>query len=142
MLLTDLLHVITQPKPTTPVVGELGGIPVSMPRSFVRFVEYDKSPHFMAKNKEDKPQRTPLSRLRSFGFEVRYPDIDPKQVKTKEEKNNHTTMWMSVGVTTREYYGSTGDKSLENKKNIILIKTRHVLRGVLFINPSPLKPMV
>jgi hypothetical protein len=102
-------------KPTGPVIGDLGGVLVAIPRSFARFVEYDADPHFMKKKRWSAPERTFESRLRSFGFEVRYPDMSSVEEKTPAEKDIHTTMWMRVGISTGEDYGV--DTSLDNHKN-------------------------
>ncbi|MGD9169495.1 MAG: hypothetical protein PVI97_05465 [Candidatus Thiodiazotropha sp.] len=102
-------------KSNDPVVGDLGGVSVAIPRSFARFVEYDAVPHFKERKGWSAPERTFQSRLRSFGFEVRYPDMASVEVKTPEEKDIYTTMWMRVGITTGEYYGV--DESLDNHKN-------------------------
>jgi hypothetical protein len=93
------------PKPTAPVIGDLGGVPVAIPRPFARFVSYDKDPHFMEKRRGKKPVRDFQSRLRGFGFRVRYPDMASVKVRTKAEKDIHTTMWMRVGINTGEDYG-------------------------------------
>ena len=103
---------------TNPVIGDLGGVPVAIPRVFTRFVAYDADPHFMKKKWGAKPERTLQSKLRSFGFEVRYPDMASVDVKTQEEKNIRTTMWMRVRISTGEHYGV--DHSLENHKNYYL----------------------
>jgi hypothetical protein len=105
----------THGKPSEPVIGDLGGVPVAIPRSFARFVEYDADSQFMKKKGWSAPKKTFQSRLRSFGFEVRYPDMASVEVKTPAEKDIHTTMWMRVGIITGEYYGV--DESLDNHKN-------------------------
>jgi hypothetical protein len=102
-------------KSTDPVVGDLGGVPVTIPRSYARFVEYDADPHFTERKGWSSPERTHQSKLRSFGFEVRYPDMASAEVKTPEDKDIHTTMWMRVGISTGENYGV--DESLDNHKN-------------------------
>lgn len=98
------------------VIGNLGGVPVSIPRSFARFVEYDNDPHFMEKNGWVLPERTYQSNLRSFGFEVRFPDMASEEVKTDKERlrtDIFNTMWMRVGVDAGEDYGSSGDVAFE-----------------------------
>jgi hypothetical protein len=103
-------------KPTAPVIGDLGGVPVAIPRPFARFVEYDADPGFMEKRKSwSAPERTFQSKLRGFGFEVRYPDMASAELKVQADKDIYTTMWMRVGITTGEDYGV--DHSLDNHKN-------------------------
>ena len=99
-----------------PVIGDLGGVPVSIPKPFAHFVEYDNDPHFMDKEGWVPPQRTYQSKLRSFGFEVRFPDMASEAMKTDEErlkKDIFNTMWMRVGVKAGEAYGSSGDVAFE-----------------------------
>ena len=98
-----------------PVIGDLGGAPVDIPRAYARFVEYNQDPNFLEGEGEDK-KRSYQSKLRSLGFEVRYPDMASADKKTEEEKNIRTTKWMRVGVKTGEFYGAEGDRMLENKK--------------------------
>ncbi len=100
------------------MIGNLGGVTVAIPRAFARFVEYDTDPHFTKRTFWSSPQRTFQSRLRSFGFEVRYPDMASVEVRTAEEKDIYTTMWMRVGITSGEFYGV--DDSLENHKKYSL----------------------
>ena len=92
----------------SPVMGDLGGLPVEIPRDYARFVEYNKEPHFMEKKTGTKVDPAYQSKLRSLGFEVRYPDMASIKVQTKEEKDIFTTMWMRVGINTGEDYGVEG----------------------------------
>lgn len=103
---------------TGPIIGDLGGVPVSIPRPYARFVEYDGDPHFMEKRKGLPPQRTQASKLASFGFEIRFPDMEPETEKTKAEKKASTiqkTMWMRVGINSHSAYGAGGDDFLEKQ---------------------------
>lgn len=102
-------------EPNAPVIGNLGGVPVAIPREYARFVEYDADPHFMEKKWRSRPKRTFESGLRSFGFEVRYPDMASARFKTKADENIRTTMWMRVGITSGEFYGD--GKGLERRKS-------------------------
>lgn len=98
------------------LIGDLGGVPVSIPRPFAHFVEYDDDPHFMEKEGWVPPERTYQSKIRSFGFEVRFPDMASEDMKTHEErlkKDIFNTMWMRVGVDAGEDYGSSGDVAFE-----------------------------
>lgn len=98
----------------SPVMGDLGGVSVEIPRDYARFVEYNKEPHFLEKKSGTKVDPAYQSKLRSFGFEVRYPDMASVKVKTKEEKDIFTTMWLRVGVNTGEFYGI--ENHLDNRK--------------------------
>lgn len=119
------------------VIGNLGGVPVEIPREYARFVEYDSDPHFMESSWWFNPERTSESRLRSFGFEVRYPDMASVKVQTKAEKNRFTTMWMRVGVITGEYYGSTGNESLNNYRDDYLDASRPCSTKCFIYQPLP-----
>ncbi len=111
----------TKKRHSGPIIGDLGGVPVSIPRPFAHFVEYDSEPHFLEKNEVPAPesQRTFESKIRSFGFEIRYPDMASEEAKTQAEKlksDISNTMWMRVGISAGENYGSTGDEALERKR--------------------------
>jgi hypothetical protein len=90
-----------------PVIGDLGGIPVSIPHHYLaRFMEYEGDPHFLEPRKGAVPIRSFQSSLRSFGFEVRFPDMAPLTEATPEEKHKTTifnTMWLNVGVDVAPY---------------------------------------
>jgi hypothetical protein len=93
-----------------PVIGDLGGIPVSIPQPIARFVEYEGDPHFLEPRKGPTPVRTFQSKLRSFGFEVRFPDMAPLTGKTLEDKhksNIYNTMWLGVGIGVESYYNES-----------------------------------
>lgn len=57
------------------VVGDLGGMPVTIARHIPHLVEYDGDPGWGEKRKGPPPERTHASRLNSFGVHVRYPDM-------------------------------------------------------------------
>jgi hypothetical protein len=89
------------------VIGHLGGTPVSIPKEYAYFVEYDGDSGFLEKRKEPVPNRTLESGICSFGFDLRYPDFAPINKKTWKDKLNeniHTTMWMHVGIRSNSAY--------------------------------------
>lgn len=94
------------------VVADLGGVTVSIPKHFADYVEYDGDPGFGEKRKEPKPKRTQQSKLSSFGFYVRYPDMvglsTPELRQEKKEENIYTTMWLSVGLHAGSLYKGKG----------------------------------
>jgi hypothetical protein len=94
------------------VVGDLGGVPVTIPKHFAEYVEYDGDPGFGEKRLDPAPVRTHESKLRSFGFEVRYPDMvglsTPELRQEKRKASIYKTMWISVGITTGEHYPGDG----------------------------------
>ncbi len=94
------------------VVGDLGGVPVTIPRHFANYVEYDGDPGWGEKRKGPPPERTHQSRLRSFGYYTRFPDMAGESsgelIKDKGIYSSYTTPWISVGITTGSYYPGDG----------------------------------
>jgi hypothetical protein len=109
------------------VIGDLGGMPVSIPRHFANFVEYDGDPGWGEKRKGPIPDRTYQSKLNSFGFKVRFPDMagrsGPEQEKDYASSSIYKTQWIDVGITTGSHFGdglflerSVNDINKENLK--------------------------
>lgn len=99
-----------------PVIGDLGGVPVMIPKPYAHFVEYEGDPHFMERRKGPAPKRTYASRLSSFGFEVRYPDMAALTAETelqKRSENIHNTTWLDVGIGYKALYAPNGDTALD-----------------------------
>jgi hypothetical protein len=98
--------------PHQPTVGDLGGIPISIPPGIARFVEYQDDPHFLTPRQGPPPVRTLQSKFRSFGFEMRFPDKalvhdeTPEQLKKTYPGN---TLWIDVGLET---FGFHDERSL------------------------------
>jgi len=94
------------------VVGDLGVVAVTIPSHFANFVEYDGDPGFAEKRKGDVPERTHRSKLRSFGYDVRFPDMaglaTPELWKDKASYSSAKTPWISVGVNTGSNYPGEG----------------------------------
>ena len=83
------------------VVGDLGGMPVIIPRHYAEYVQYDDEP-----DKEKPYQR----RISSFGMDVRFPDMKGlENWQIREEKRNEPLSeksWLYVGVNaSSSYYG-------------------------------------
>jgi len=101
-----------------PVIGDLGGISVSIPQSIAKFVEYEGDPHFLEPRKGSTPTRTFQSKLRAFGFEVRFPDmafLNNEAAKEDYRKSNiYNTMWLGVGVLVDPYNNNVGLKRMVN----------------------------
>lgn len=72
----------TANSPPEYVIGDLGGMPVKIDHRIVQFIEYDGDPGWGERRRGPRPQRTYSSRLSSFAFEVRYPDM-----KTRADKD-------------------------------------------------------
>ena len=89
-------------------VGDLGGMPVTIPQYFANFVEYEGDPGW-EKRVGPVPKRDHHSKLVSFGFEVRFPDmVGLNSDELKEDHQNSTiynTQWLDVGITTGKNFG-------------------------------------
>jgi hypothetical protein len=97
------------------VRADLGGMLVKIPSHFANYVEYNGDPGFGEKRVGPKPVRNQYSKLTSFGFEVRFPDMaglsSPKLRKNKESYNIYNSPWIDVGITTGAIY--PGDQFLD-----------------------------
>lgn len=99
-----------------PTIGMLGGVPVSIPKPYANFVEYDGDREWMETNKGASPTRTFASKLSSFGFELRFPHMEVMSDTTTlhaSKEDVYSTMRMRVGVNSNSAYGSAGDTALE-----------------------------
>lgn len=108
-----------------PVVGELGGHAVSIPRFYADFLEYDGDPHWLERKSFFKSERTYASKIASFGFYIRYPEMEVLTDKNWSQKHNesiYTSMWLLVGVNSNSAYGSSGDMALEAHVNDISLR--------------------
>lgn len=94
------------------VIGDLGGVAVRIPPHFANYVEYDGDPGFGEKRQGPVPQRNFQSKLMSFGFEVRFPDMagrtSPELWQDYRSKLRRESQWMSVGVTSGQHYYGDG----------------------------------
>ncbi len=99
------------------VVGDLGGMPVKIPRHLATSVEYNADPGWGESRNGRPPPRTLDSKLRSFGFDVRVPDMaglsDGSLEADKRKHSIYNTMWIRVGLNTGENY--PGDGSLDRR---------------------------
>lgn len=94
------------------VVGDLGGMPVTIARHMPQFVEYDGDPGWGAKRKGPPPERTHASKLASFGFDVRYPDMATLSTAELwhefEKKPLYQHNWIRVSVESGSSYPGHG----------------------------------
>ena len=88
------------------IIGNLGGVPVNLPSSVVRLVEYDDSPgwDFEKLRTYRPPTRSYQSIIMSFGFEINYADkelFDYKKNLTRHRKEEDMpgSHWIDVGVS-------------------------------------------
>ena len=105
------------------VIGDLGGVPVRIPHYFAEYVEYDGDPGFGEKRKVPAPERTYQSKLASFGFNVRFPDMAGiSSIELWKDYNKYHDVywkdyydpvkslspWIDVGVTSGAHYYGDG----------------------------------
>lgn len=104
------------------VVGDLGGMKVTIPRHIPELVEYNGDPSWGEKRKGPRPERTHDSKLMSFGFDVRYPDMatlsSPELRAHKKSAKPFETMWMHVGVGSGEIYPRDGAMDSQARSTI------------------------
>lgn len=96
---------------TEDVIGDLGGMPVKISRFVAEYVEYEGDPGWSGPRQGPPPVRTYASRLMSFGFDVRYPDMSTKTRVMWDDRaryNIYNTPWIHVGITTGPYYPGRG----------------------------------
>ncbi len=96
----------------TDVIGDLGGMPVKISRHVAEYVEYEGDPGWSGPRKGPPPVRTYKSRLESFGFRVRYPDmamlLTKEMWEDRQRYNIYNTPWMRVGVISGTSYPGRG----------------------------------
>ena len=94
------------------VRADLGGMSVAIPPHFANYVEYNGDPGWGEKRKGPRPVRTPESKLNSFGFEVRYPDMrgldSPEMLEDRRNSKLANRQWLTVGVGTGDKFPPTG----------------------------------
>lgn len=97
---------------TRDVMGNLGGAPVTIPSHFANFVEYEGDPGWGEKRQGPRPERTHQSKLISFGYYTRLPDMagesSKELIKDRRSYSIYQTPWISVGITTGRNYPGDG----------------------------------
>lgn len=97
---------------TQDVIGDLGGMPVKISRFVAEYVEYEGDPGWSGPRKGPPPERTYASRLESFGFRVRYPDmatLETSEMRADRASYNiYNTPWIKAGVITGPIYPGRG----------------------------------
>lgn len=92
--------------------ANLGGMPVDIPKHFAEYVEYSGDPGFGEKRNGPPPVRTAESRLRSFGMDVRFPDMKGlENAQLREEKRRlrlKDDPWLHVGIIAGDRYSGDG----------------------------------
>ena len=94
------------------VVGDLGGMPVTIARHIPHMVEYDGDPGWGEKRKGPPPERTHTSKLASFGVYVRYPDMatlsTPELWHEFEKKRMYHHTWLDLMIQSGSSYPGHG----------------------------------
>lgn len=98
--------------PPSDVVGDLGGMPVKISRQIAQFVEYDGDPTWGERRVGPPPVRTLQSKIKSFGFYLRYPDwatfADPGAREDYMNDRSASSPWISIGLIAGEVYPKDG----------------------------------
>ncbi len=98
--------------PPSDVVGDLGGMPVKISRQVAQFVEYDGDPTWGERRVGPPPKRTLQSKIKSFGFYLRYPDwatfADPGAREDYMKDRSATSQWILIGINAGETYPKNG----------------------------------
>ncbi|WP_227687455.1 hypothetical protein [Psychrobacter fjordensis] len=96
-------------------IGDLGGLPVELPRNIVTFVAYNGDPTFGKKREGKKPTRSYESEINSFGFDLRYTDNTIFDKSNKSHKYAYdkeqylpNDPWVSVRVSSGDKYHGVG----------------------------------
>jgi hypothetical protein len=99
------------------LIADLGGKKVKIPVAFAHAVEYDGEPSHFARDAPKRAARTPDSKIRSFGFDVLFPEMKPKDFRSppqdKESQSIYTTRWLRAGISSGEHY--PGPNALNNQ---------------------------
>ena len=97
------------------IIGDLGGVPVEIPKNVIRLVEYDGDPGWGEQREGKVPERTYQSKINSFGFDVRYTDgalydgiVGKFADEYEAQKNLPNSPWVSVGIMSGNRYHGEG----------------------------------
>ena len=97
------------------VIGDLGGVPVEIPRNSVHLLQYNGDPGWGEARVGPIPERTYESKIFSFGFDIRYTDgtiyDGPSGTMYREYRQQEglaDSPWVSVGVSSGKMYHGPG----------------------------------
>jgi hypothetical protein len=112
---------------TKTVRGDLGGVLVAIPAHFANYVQYEGDPGLGDAPKGPRPVITPKSKLGSFAFHVRYPEMVGRDSlahwQDYRDRKIATTHWILVGINAADMYSGAGaiirlrDNSLRSMLN-------------------------
>lgn len=115
-------HVASQPYPGF-AIGDLGGMPVKIPRHMAEMLEYDGDPGWAPAPDWRPPVRTFESKINSFGFYVRYPDGQTLDSWERREEKRLTPpwedRWIDVGVKSGKRYTRDGFLDVYVKRRLL-----------------------
>lgn len=115
-------HVASQPHPGF-AIGDLGGMPVKIPRYMAEMLEYDGDPGWSSAPDWRPPVRTFESKMNSFGFYVRFPDGATLDSHDRREEKRlippWEDRWISVGVASSKHYPRDGFLDLYVKSRLL-----------------------
>lgn len=115
-------HVASQPYPGF-AIGDLGGMPVKVPRYMAELLEYDGDPGWAPAPNWRPPVRTFESKINSFGFYVRYPDGQTLDSWARREEKRLTPpwedRWIDVGVASSKHYPRDGFLDTYVKRHLL-----------------------
>jgi len=107
------------------VIGDLGGMKVSIPRECADYVEYDGDPAWGERRKGSVPERTFESKLKSFGIDVRFPEMICKE--SQELRRDYLAQslkkenpWLGIGINAGENYPSLGAKATNRIARLVV----------------------
>jgi hypothetical protein len=99
--------------PHPDIKRHLGDVAVTIPNHFAGFMEYDGEPSWRKGPKGPRPIRSAASKVRSFGYYTRFPDMAGRSSRALFKDSNSylpsTTPWILVGVSCGEDYPGIGD---------------------------------
>lgn len=128
---------------TDTFVGNLGGVPVSIPKEYAHFLEYDGDPGFGKKRSISQSDRTFESKIGGFAFQVSFPGLEPFWGKPQGWSKEKISSSLSVGVNSNsDYYGSDFlDKYVEDLLRDGSSKYRYRLTGKVLHELTELTPI-
>lgn len=93
-------------------IGDLGGMPVKVPRHLAELLEYDGDPGWAPAPDWLPPVRTFESKISSFGFYVRFPDGATLNSRERREEKRLAPpwedRWINAGVAASKHYPGHG----------------------------------
>ncbi|MGY3041602.1 hypothetical protein ACVWWQ_003235 [Rhodanobacter sp. TND4EL1] len=114
----------------SPVMGDLGGMAVCIPRYYAKHVEYDNDPHFGEASRHGFLRRTTKSRLRSFGVTARFPDmrgLEDSELRSdfRNSQLNRDNPWLRISINAGEFYPKLGGRAYDGLARVLQEKSQY-----------------